>query len=339
MRYLCVAAGHFRIATAFLLATLVISLPCAVYGQGAGESYPMKPVRILVPLAPGGGTDITARMIASKLSIALNRQFIVENRLGAGGTVAFSAIAKAPPDGYTLVISGSGFATTSALYPNLAYDPIKDFSPITLINRSPYLLVVHPSLPVKSPRELVALARAKPGIINYGSSGYGSGVHFAEELFRIMAGVNLTHVPYKGAGEAEIDLIAGRIEMMMGGILSALPHVKSGRLRLLAVSTGQRSPILPNVPTIAESGVPGYEAVSWGGILGPPGMPPDIINKLNLSISAILREPDVAKKILEDGAEPVGNKPEEFRQFIINDIARNRKVAKDSGLTIDAGRR
>ncbi len=335
MRKLRESSGRLEIVTTVMMVVLAASLARGVYAQGTADTYPTKPVRIVVPLAAGGGTDITARMIAARLSIAMNRQFIVENRLGAAGTVAFGSIAKSLADGYTLLVTGSGFATTAALYTKLAYDPIKDFSPITLINRSPYLLVVHPSLPVKTPRELVALAKARPGVINFGSSGYGSGVHFAEELFRIMAGVNLMHVPYKGAGEAEIDLIAGRIEMMMGGILSALPHVKNGRLRLLAVSTAQRSPILPNIPSVAESGVPGYEAVSWGGMLGPAGMQPEVISKIQQSVATIMKEPEVAKKTLDDGAEPVGNRPDEFRQFIAADIARNRKVARDAGLKVD----
>ena len=325
----CSAAGGLLVLVAAL------ALPCAAYGQDGSESYPVKPVRIIVPVAPGGGGDIIARMIATKLSATMRRSFVAENRLGAGGTIAFALVAKSPPDGYTLMISGSGFTTTPAFYSALAYDPIKDFTPITQINRAPYLLVVTPSLPVKSTRELIALARSKPGMITFASSGNGSGVHFSEEMFKEMARVDIVHVPYKGAGEAVIDVIAGRVQMLIGAVISVLPNVKNGRLRLLAVSSSRRSTILPETPTIAESGLPGYEADSWVGLLGPARLPRDIVSTLTAGVAEALKDPAILNKMLEDGGEPVASKPEDFAQLIIGEIARNRKVARDSGMKPD----
>jgi tripartite-type tricarboxylate transporter receptor subunit TctC len=317
-----------------LISTL---LTCPALAQTAAESYPLKPVRIVVAVAPGGGGDIVGRMVATKLSSTMRRQFVVDNRAGAGGTIAFAFIAKSPPDGYTLLISGSGFTTTPTVYPDLEYDPVNDFTAVSQINRAPYLLVVHPSLPVKSTQQLIALAKSKPATITFASGGTGSGPHFAAEQFRLMARVDLLHVPYKGTAEAITDLIAGRIDMTIGSVTAVLSNVKNGRLRLLAVSSRQRSTMLPNVPTISESGVPGYEAISWIGLLGPARMAPDIVAKLNTGVAGALKEPTILNKMLEDGGEPVTGTPEEFRQLIIGDLARNRKVSRDCGMKLGAG--
>jgi tripartite-type tricarboxylate transporter receptor subunit TctC len=301
----------------------------------AQEAYPVKPVRVIVGLAPGGGTDIQTRLFAQKLSEAFNRPFVVENRPGAGGTVAYAQVAKSPPDGYTLLGVASGYSITPAVFGKLAYDPVKDFAPLSLVAQAPFLLVVHPSMPVKSVKELVALARAKPGVLDCGSAGRGSSTHMAFELFRTLARVKITHIPYKGTGPALIDGMAGQVHMLFANVLSSLPYVKAGRLRALAVTTAKRSKVLPELPTIAEGGVAGYENSTWHGWLAPAGTPAAIVNRLNAELVRAAHAPDLVAKLAADGGEGVGGTPAEFARHISVEIARWRKVVKEAGVAIE----
>jgi tripartite-type tricarboxylate transporter receptor subunit TctC len=304
-------------------------LPAAAPAQ---DAYPSKPVRVVVGLAPGGGTDIQARLFAQRLSESLNRPFVVENRTGAGGTLAYAQVAKSPPDGYTLLGATSGYTITPAVYSKLPYDPVKDFAAISLVVQAPFLLLTHPSLPVRSVKDLLALARAKPGGLDCGSAGHGSSTHMAFELFKALSGVKITHIPYKGTGPALIDVMAGQVHMLFGNVLSTLPYARAGRLRALAVTTAKRSTVLPDLPTIAEAGVPGYENSTWHGWLGPAGMPPAILSRLNAELVKAARAPDLAEKLAADGGEGVGSTPEQFARHIATEMARWRKVVKQAGI-------
>lgn len=316
---------------AVLVVTSMLA-PATASAQSAADSYPARPVRILVGLAPGGGTDIQARLFAQKLSENVGRSFVVENRTGAGGTIAYAQAAKSPPDGYTLLAVASGFSISPAIYSKLPYDPQKDLAPISLVVRAPLLLLSHPSLPVKSAKELVSMARNRPGVLDFGSAGHGTSTGMALELFRTMAKAKVTHVPYKGTGQALIETISGQVHAMFGNPLSSFQHVKAGRLRALGVTTAQRSKIFPDLPTIAESGVPGYEDGTWFGMLAPAGTPAAIIGKLNAEFVKTLRSRDVLDRLAPDGGEPVGSTPEQFRDHLAKEIARWRKVVKDAGI-------
>ncbi len=313
----------------FLAAAL---LPAAGLAQ---DAYPSRPVRVVVGLAPGGATDIQARLFAQKLSESFKRSFVVENRPGAGGTVAYAQVAKSPPDGYTLLGITSGFTITPAVYSKLSYDPLRDFAPVSLLAQAPFLLVVHPALPVKSVKELLALARTRPGALDCGSAGVGSSTHMAFELFRTSAGVKITHIPYKGTGPALIDAMAGQVHMLFGNVLSTLTHVKSGRLRALAVTTAARSTVLPGLPTVSESGLPGYENSTWHGWIAPAGTPPAILNRLNAELVRSAKSPDLVAKLAADGGEGVGGTPEQFGRLLASEIARWRKVVKEAGITLE----
>lgn len=307
----------------------------AVLAQGAVDAYPVKPVRVIVGLAPGGGTDVQARLLAQKLGANLNRSFIVENRQGAGGTVAYAAVAKSPPDGYTLLAVASGYAITPAVYTKLAYDPIRDFSPVSLVVQAPILLMTHPSLPVKSTRDLLALARSKPGSLDAGSAGHGTSNHMALALFNLLAGVKIMHVPYKGTGPALIDAMAGQVHVLFGNVLSSNQYVRQGRLRALAVTSAHRAGVLPDLPTVAESGVPGYETTTWHAWLAPAGTPPAIIGRMNTALAKAVRSPDVMESLATDGGEPVGGTPEQLAQLLAAEIARWRKVVMAAGIRIE----
>lgn len=314
----------------------VASLACCAngaYAQSATE-YPVKPVRVIVAQAPGGGTDIQTRLFAQKLSESFGRVFVVENRTGSGSLVAFRTVAGAQPDGYTLLGSSGGLTIAPAVYPNAGFDPLKDLAPISLVVQSPFLLLVHPSLPVRHVGELVALAKARPGMLAYGSAGHGSSTHLAFALFTTLAHVDITHVPYKGTGPALIDAIAGQVQMLCGNVLSSLQYAKSGRLRALAVTTKKRSPAVPALPTLAEAGVQGYEASTWHAWFAPPGTPAPIIDKLSGELGKSARSPDIVARLAPDGAEPVGSSPEQLRQFIASDIARWRKVVTAAGIRL-----
>jgi tripartite-type tricarboxylate transporter receptor subunit TctC len=310
-------------------------LPRPVPAQSPAEAYPARPVRVIVGLAPGGGTDIQTRLFAQKLSESLGRPFVVENRTGAGGTVAYAQVAKSPPDGYTLLGVAGGYTITPAVYSKLPYDPVKDFAPISLVAQAPFLLLTHPSLPVRSVKDLLALAQAKPGALDCASAGHGTSTHMAFELFRTMAGVKITHIPYKGTGQALVDAMAGQVHMLFGNVLSSLTHVRAGRLRALAVTTATRSTVLPDMPTIGESGVPGYENSTWHGWLAPAGTPPSILIRLNAELVKSAKAPDVVERLAPDGGEPVGSTPEEFRRHIVTDMARWSKLVKEIGIRFE----
>jgi tripartite-type tricarboxylate transporter receptor subunit TctC len=309
--------------------------PGTVIAQGAADAYPAKPVRVIVGLAPGGGTDIQARLFAQKLTEGFNRPFVVENRPGAGGTLAYAQVAKSPPDGHTLLGVTSGYTITPTVYAKLPYDPIKDFAPISLVSQAPFVLVVHPSLPVQSVKGLLALARAKPGALDCASAGRGSSTHMAFELFKSLSGVTITHIPYKGTAPALVDVMAGQVHMLFGNVLSTLSHVKAGKLRALAVTTAKRSTALPDLPTITESGVPGYDNSTWHGWLAPAGTPPAILNRLNAELVKSARAPDVVMRLAPDGGEAVGSTSEAFTQHIATEIARWRKVVRDAGMRVE----
>jgi tripartite-type tricarboxylate transporter receptor subunit TctC len=298
------------------------------------EAYPVRPVRVVVGLAPGGATDIQARLFAQKLTEGMGRPFVVENRAGAGGTIAYALVAKSAPDGYTLIAAASGFSSTPLFYQKLPYDPFKDFAPVSLLVQAPFLLLVHPSVPAKSARELVALAHARPGTVDFGSAGHGTSTGLALELFRIMARVKITHVPYKGIGQALVDVLAGQVHGLFGNPLSSLPYVKAGRLRALAVTTTVRSAVLPELPTVSESGVPGYESATWHGWLAPAATPATVVNRLNAELAKIARASDLAAKLAADGGEPVGSTPGEFARLLVTELERWRKVVKETGMAL-----
>ena len=316
-----------------LLITAVIALPSIVSAQSS--AYPTKPVRIVIGLAPGGATDIVARAIAQKLTDSLGQSFIVDNRAGAAGSIAAALVAKAPADGYTLLLVSSSYAINPGLYDDLPFDPVRDLKAISLIAEAPFLLVVNPALPAATVAELIALAKARPGALNYSSGGNGSSGHLAGELFRNLSGVALTHVPYKGAGPATVDVIAGQIQLTFASVVSALPHVKPGRLRALGVTSEKRSPVLPQLPTLSEGGVKGYRVVTWYGALAPVGTPAEIINKLSAEFAKTVKRPDMRERLVGGGAEPIGSTPARFAVFLESEIGKWRKVIKESGIRGD----
>ena len=309
-------------------------LPAAIAGTllssavVQAQEFPVKPVRIIVPSSPGGGTDILARPLAAKLTERWGQQVIVDNRPGAGQMIGIALVAKAPPDGYTLVMASTPLAINTVLYKKVPYDPIRDFAPITQVAAMPNLLVTHPALPVRNVKQLIALAKARPGDLAYASSGVGTGPHLSMELFNYMAGIKLQHVPYKGTGPALVDTISGHVQLLMSTLLPPLPHLKTGRMRALAVTSVKRVPSLPDVPTVTESGVPGYEMIGWYGIVAPVGTPPAIVAKLQTDIVAELLAPDARERLASQGGEAVGSKPEEFGSFIKSEIEKFGKVVK-----------
>ena len=300
------------------------------------QSYPSRPVRLVVPFPAGGTTDILARAMAEKLSGALGQQFVVDNRPGAGGNIGSDIVAKSPPDGYTLLMGTVGtHAINPSLYPKMPYDHVKDFVPVVLVAGVPNVLVVNPTVPAKTVAELIALAKEKPGTINFASSGNGTSIHLSGELFKLLAGVQIAHVPYKGSAPALTDLIGGQVQIMFDNLPSALPHIKGGKLRALAVTSSKRAPALPDLPTIAESGVAGFEASSWFGILAPAATPRDIVQRINAEANKALHAPDMREKLLAQGAEAVGNSPEFFADSIRTETVKWAKVVKDSGARVD----
>jgi len=315
-------------------AALAGLLGCLAAGALA-QAYPSKPVRVVIPLGSGGTTDVPGRIVAQRLSEALGQQFIVENKTGAGGTIGADFVAKSKPDGYTLLLTATPHVIAPHLYKNLPYNALTDFAPVIRVASGPYVLAVHPSLGVNSVRELIALAKKQPGKIDYASSGNGGTQHLVGALFAHMAGIELTHVPYKSSSQAQQDLIAGMVKVGFPGTPIAIPHMKSGRLKGLAVTTAQRSPHLPDVPTIAESGVPGYEALVWVGLLAPAGTPPDIVAKLNGEITKLLRAPDVQQLLAASGMDPTPTTPEEFGAYLKSEFEKWGKVVRDSGATIN----
>jgi len=293
--------------------------------------FPTKPIRLIVPFPPGGSNDILGRFLAQKMSDRLGQQTIVDNRAGADGIIGTELAARAPADGHTLVIVSTSYTMNPAIH-KLPYDPVKSLAPISLIASGGNVIAVHPSLPIKTVKELIAVAKAKPGQLRYSSSGIGGFNHFGGELFNTMAGVKLVHVPYKGGGPAMLDVMSGQVEMTFCTLIQALPHMRSGKLKALGVGSARRSPLLPEVPTIAESGVPGYDGTIWWGVLGPAGIPGAIVTRLNTEIGVILRDPEMGKRLVAEAAEPVIETPEAFGKLIVNDIGKWGSVAKQAGL-------
>jgi len=316
------------------LTLLIVTLSCAA--ASALAEYPDKPVKIIVPYPPGGTTDILARVIAQRLGERLKQSFIVENRGGASGAIGTQAVAKSPADGYTLCMGTIGtHGINSALFKNLPYDAVKDFAPITIVGITPNVLTVHPSVPAKNLQELLALARAKPGTLNFGSTSPGGSPHMAGELFKTMANIDIAHIPYKGAGPMLIDLIGGQIQMGFDNMPSSIGHIRSGKLRAIAVTTTKRWPGVPDVPTMAESGLPGYEVSAWFGLLAPAGTPKPVVDLLYKNIGDILKQPDMVKQLFELGAEPGGNTPEAFARYIAADVEKWTRMVATTGVKVE----
>ena len=303
-------------------------------GSASAQQYPSRPVRLLVPSTPGGSVDTLSRTIGAKLSEKWGQQVVVDNRPGAGGVIAAETTAKAVPDGYTLLMcTVSSCATNVSLHKNLPYDPVKDFAPVTLVATQNLMLVVNPSIPAKSVKELIATAKANPGKYSFASAGSGTGSHLSGELFKLLAGIDIFHVPYKGVAPALVDVISGQVAMNFPSILSGTPHMKSGKVRALGVTGSKRSAAVPDLPTMIEAGVKGYESATWYGVLAPAKTPKPIVTKLNSDVVAILRQPDVRDRISHDGAEPIGNSPEEFGNYMKAEIAKWEKVIKAAKIT------
>jgi tripartite-type tricarboxylate transporter receptor subunit TctC len=321
--------GRNAVRAAFAAALLALA------GQALGQSYPTRPVRLLVPFSPGGFSDVAARIVTPRLSAALGQQVFIDNRPGAGGTIGADFVAKSKPDGYTLLWTGTPHVISPWLYKSLPYDVLKDFAPIMMIASGPYVLVVNPQLPVNSVPELIAAAKAQPGKIDFASSGNGSAQHLVAALFNSMAGVDLNHVPYKGSGPAMQDLLSGQVKVSFAGIPNVMPHVKVGRLRALAVTTPKRSPDLPEVPTVAEAGVPGYEATVWGALVAPAGLSPEIVERLHAETAKVLQEPEVQLGFRAAGLEATVLRPQELGAFMRAEYEKWGKVVRDTGATVN----
>jgi len=320
-----------RTRTLFMAAAL-----CAISTLAGAQAWPSKPIRYVVPFAAGGSTDILGRTIAEKLSVALGQPVVVENKPGAGGGVGAAEVAKAPADGYTIMGGTiSTHAINASLYSSLPYDPVKDFVAITLIARVPNMLVVNNDIPARNVAELIKLMKANPGKWNFASAGNGTSQHLSGELFKGMAGVEMQHIPYKGSPPALTDVMGGQVSMTFDNITTAWPLAKGGKLKALAVTTSKRSPVAPDVPTLAESGLPGYEVGSWQGVFAPAGTPPEIVKRLNTEIVKIINMPDVQKKMIELGAEPVGDSSEAFGAFVKTEVVKWGDVVKKSGAKVD----
>ena len=313
---------------------LVAAALCAASAVSQAQNYPTKPVRIIVPFPPGGGSDYIARLIAPPLTKALGQQFIVENRPGAGSTLGTEVALKSPADGYTLLLISGSYTTSPNLYKQLKYDALNDMVPVIQTEDGPSIITVHPSLPIKTVKQLVALARARPGQINYASTGQGGAVHLATELFAMRTSIKITHIPYKGTGPAVIDTVSGQTQMMLAAAAAAVPHVISKRLVALAVTFPKRVSVLPDVPTVMESGYK-YQFNNWHGVVAPRGVPQLILERLNAEINKIVKAPDFAKRIASEGLEPAGGTPEEFLALIKREIAEWGEVVRQAGLTLN----
>ena len=309
-----------------------VALLLAASAVAHAQGYPSRPVRLIVPTSPGGGTDISARMIAPKLAEYLGQQIVVDNRPGASTMIGVELVARAVPDGYTLLMGISSLAIAPYIQTKVPYDAVKDFAPVSQVVVLSNLMVSHPSLPARAVKELVAFARTRPGQINFAAGSVGSNPHLAMELFLSMTGLKMVHVPYKGQGPALIDLMAGHVSLSMANMLSALPHVKNGRLRAIGVTGAKRASVAPGIPTIAEAGVPGYEVVQWFGVLAPAHTPRDIIARLHAGIVRVVQDPAIRERFSSDGAETVGSTPEEFAAVIRADLSKWSKVIKDAGI-------
>ena len=326
-------------ALSFLTRALAAAIGCAACAaasaQGA-QNYPNKPIRIVVPYAAGASTSLVTRLVGQKLTEAWGQPVVVDNRGGAGGAIGTEIVAKSPPDGYTLLLGTVGtFGINSAVYSKLSYDPVKDFAPVGMLATVANILAVQPSLPVTSVKELIALAKEKPGKLNYGSSGNGSTSHLSGEMLKSIAGISMTHVPYKGGAPMMADVLGGQLEVMFDQVPAVLPHAKAGRVRALAVTTARRSAAAPDVPTMAEAGVSGYEMTVWYSLMAPAGTPRDIIVKLNAELVKILNQPEFKQQMLAQGAELTSSTPEQLAEIIRADLAKYARIAKEAGATLD----
>ncbi len=318
----------------YLVRLIALAAIFGLAGRAEAQPYPSKPVRLIVPVAPGGGSDFVARLLGHRLTEALGQQFVVENRPCAGSTIGTEHVIRSAPDGYTLLLISPSYAINPSLYP-IKFDPLADYTPIIAVARNPYVIVVHPSLPVHSTKQLIALAKARPGQIIYGSSGQGTIVHLTSELFLYMAGLKMTHVPYKGGGPALQDLIAGHIQLVFATSQTSFPQVKAGRLRALAVTTPQRVPAAPELPTIAESGVPGYAVTNLLSLIGPKGLPRAVVERLNGETAKILKLKDFEERLQNDGASPAGGTPEQLHEQLRKEIEQWRQVVARAGIKIN----
>ncbi len=320
---------RMRVLLAAMAGVSLTSLPHA-------QNYPNRPVRLVVPFSAGGAADVPGRILTQKLSEALGHQVVVDNRPGAGSTIGAEQVAKAPPDGYTLLMISNTHFVSAALYKKLAYDALSDYAPVTQVTSAPNVIVVHPSLPVKTVRELISLAKAKPGKIDYASSGNGSTQHLTGALFTKMAGIDMTHIPYRGSGPVTADLLGGQVTVGFPGIAGMLPHIKAGKLRALAVTSARRSPELPDLPTVAEAGVKGYDVTAWFGVTGPKDMPRDIVLRLHGELVRILKNPDVQKLLLNAGQEVAWQEsPELFGDMLKVESAKWARMVKESGAQVN----
>ena len=324
---------QFTLAAAAASGAALLPVSRLAVGQ---DEWPTKTIRFVIPFPAGGTTDIIGRIVAAELHKAWGESVIADNRAGAGGNIGAEAVARAAPDGYTMLVCTVGtHAINESLYSKLNFEPRKDFAPVTLFAMVPNVVVVHPSVKAESIQELIALLKANPGKINYASSGNGTSIHLSAELFKTMTGTEMTHIPYRGSAPAVTDLLAGTVSVMFDNLPSAMPHIKAGKLRALAVTSAKRSPSLSDVPTVAEAGVPGYEASSWFGLVAPADTPKSIIDKTQQAVAEALKQPEVREKLSAQGAEPVGNTPEEFARFIEAETEKWGKVVRDSGAKID----
>jgi tripartite-type tricarboxylate transporter receptor subunit TctC len=320
------------IVKGFVTAALTMFISDTVPGQ----TYPTRPIHIMVPSSPGAGvTDIMARLVGQHLSARIGQQIVIDNRPGASGILGSEVVSRAAPDGYTLLVANVSLVVNPFLYPKMPYDPLKDFVPVTMINSAPLLLVVHPSIPAKSVTELIAFAMSHPGQLNYGSGGLGSTPYLAAELFKSLAGIDVVHVPYKGGAPALSDLVGGQLTFMIENMPGTMPYARAGNLRALAITSPQRTELAPELPTMAEAGVPGYEISGWNGLFAAKGTPPDIVARLHSEVTKILRTPEVRQELATLGAEPVGDTPDEFAAFLRADAARWGKIIQEKGIRSD----
>jgi tripartite-type tricarboxylate transporter receptor subunit TctC len=327
---------HALRPTAVALAVAAVSAGAAAQSKSP-DAYPSKPIRFVVPFVAGGPTDIQGRLLGEKLGSRVGQQVVIDNRGGAGGNIGMEITWKAPADGYTIVIATVGtWAVNPHLY-KLAFDVTKDFTPIIQVSSSPGALVVHPSVAAKSVKDLIALAKDKPGALNYGSSGVGGFGHISGELFTLMTGTKMTHIPYKSSAPSLTDVISGQIQVLFNNLISTVPHIKANRVRALATTGGKRSPALPDIPTVAESGVPGYENSSWSAVGGPPGMPKPVVARLHKEFSEILKLPDIQAKHADVGADIIGGTPEQFHAYLKSEVAKFGKLVKAAGIKAASG--
>jgi len=313
------------------IGVVIVAGACAAAHVSA-QGFPARTVRIVVPFAAGGATDVIARVIGQRLGESLGQQVIVDNRAGGSAMIGSELVARAQPDGHTLLMTANPHAVNPVLHAKMPFDPMRDFAPVTLAGLQPLILVVHPSLPARTVKQFIALARANPGKLAYGTSGTAGPQHLAGEMFKVMTGTDLVHVPYKGAAPATADLIAGQVQLAFGGTTNVLPHVKTGRLRALATATLTRTRFAPELPTLDESGLPGFESVAWLGLLAPAGTPREIVSRLHSEVAKALRAPDTQEKLLAQGIEGVGNNPAEFTTFLQQEIAKWSKVVQQAGI-------